>query len=181
MNHLPLRAAAGSHRRPVEVRLRHTRARNLRRVLEGDEHPGQVRRHGRAGYHLTGWYDDLTHETITNFVNMRKLSRSEHARRWQKLLIGPWGHGVRSDRSTATMDFGAQMATDLRQLHLHWYDYHLKGEQNGLDKEAPIRIFVMGAERVARRAGMAAHPRAFDAPITCTAAATRTREWATAC
>jgi putative CocE/NonD family hydrolase len=42
------------------------------------------------------------------------------------------------------MDFGPQMQTDLRQLHLHWYDYHLKGVQNGLDKEAPIRIFVMG-------------------------------------
>ena len=36
------------------------------------------------------------------------------------------------------------MATDLRKLHLHWYDYHLKGVQNGLDTEAPIRIFVMG-------------------------------------
>lgn len=95
-------------------------------------------------FHLTGWYDDLTHETISNFVNMRKLSRSEHARRWQKLLIGPWGHGVRSDPKYGDMDFGPQMLTDLRKLHLHWYDYHLKGVQNGLDKEAPIRIFVMG-------------------------------------
>jgi putative CocE/NonD family hydrolase len=95
-------------------------------------------------YHLTGWYDDLTHDTIANFVNMRKQSRSEHARRWQKLLIGPWGHGVRSDPKYGDMDFGPQMLTDLRKLHLHWYDYHLKGTQNGLDKEAPIRIFVMG-------------------------------------
>src|SRR5262249_19775806 len=38
-------------------------------------------------YHLSGWYDDLLHETIGNFVQMRKQSRSEHARRWQKLLI----------------------------------------------------------------------------------------------
>jgi putative CocE/NonD family hydrolase len=36
------------------------------------------------------------------------------------------------------------MLTDRRQLHLRWYDYHLKGVQNGLDKEAPIKIFVMG-------------------------------------
>jgi uncharacterized protein len=95
-------------------------------------------------FHLTGWYDDLTHETIANFVNMRKLSKSENARRWQKLLIGPWGHGVRTDPRYGDMDFGSQMLTDLRQLHLHWYDYHLKGVQNGLEKEAPIKIFVMG-------------------------------------
>jgi uncharacterized protein len=95
-------------------------------------------------FHITGWYDDLTHETIYNFMNMRQKSRSEHARRWQKLLIGPWGHGIRTDPKYGEMDFGPQMTTDSRALHLHWYDYHLKGVQNGLDKEAPIRIYVMG-------------------------------------
>jgi putative CocE/NonD family hydrolase len=45
------------------------------------------------------------------------------------------------------MDFGSEMLTDLQQLHLHWYDYHLKGIQNGLQREAPIRIFVMGENR----------------------------------
>jgi uncharacterized protein len=98
-------------------------------------------------FHLTGWYDDLVHETIANFVNMRKFSRSEHARHWQKLLIGPWGHGIRSDSKYGDMDFGPQMLTDLQQLHLHWYDYHLKGIQNELESEAPIRIFVMGENK----------------------------------
>jgi putative CocE/NonD family hydrolase len=95
-------------------------------------------------FHITGWYDDLTHETIQNFTQMRKQSRSEYARRWQKLLIGPWGHGIRTDPKYGEMDFGPQMTTDSRALHLHWYDYHLKGVQNGLDQEAPIRIYVMG-------------------------------------
>ena len=95
-------------------------------------------------FHITGWYDDLTHETILNYTNMRKLSRSDYARRWQRLLIGPWGHGIRTDPKYGEMDFGPQMTTDARALHLHWYDYHLKGIQNGLDKEAPIRIYVMG-------------------------------------
>jgi putative CocE/NonD family hydrolase len=95
-------------------------------------------------FHITGWYDDLTHETLLNFTNMRKQSRSDYARRWQKLLIGPWGHGIRTDPKYDEMDFGPQMTTDSRALHLHWYDYHLKGVQNGLDKEAPIRIYVMG-------------------------------------
>ena len=29
--------------------------------------------------------------------------------------------------------------------HLRWYDYWLKGLPTGVDKEAPLRIFVMGA------------------------------------
>lgn len=98
-------------------------------------------------FHLTGWYDDLVHETILNFVNMRKLSRSESARRWQKMMIGPWGHGVRSDPKYGDMDFGPEMLTDLLKLHLHWYDYQLKGVQNGLQTEAPVRIFVMGENK----------------------------------
>ena len=69
-------------------------------------------------FHLTGWYDDLTHETISNFVNMRKLSRSDHARRWQKLLVGPWGHGVRSDPKYGDMDFGPKMADRLTEAPL---------------------------------------------------------------
>ena len=28
-----------------------------------------------------------------------------------------------------------------------WFDYHLKGIQNGVDKEAPVKIFVMGANK----------------------------------
>ncbi len=94
--------------------------------------------------HVTGWYDDLTAETLRNYVGMRDLSRSEHARRWQRLLIGPWGHGVRTDPEYGDIDFGDTMAIDMRAYHLRWFDYHLKGIANGLDAEAPVRIFVMG-------------------------------------
>jgi putative CocE/NonD family hydrolase len=31
------------------------------------------------------------------------------------------------------------------ELQLQWFDYWLKGEQNGILNEAPVRIFVMGA------------------------------------
>jgi hypothetical protein len=144
MNHLPLRAAAdliGVQSKFVSDTLSHETYDEFWKAMSIQEKYGDM---DVPSFHLTGWYDDLTHDTIKNFVNMRKLSRSEHARRWQKLLVGPWGHGVRTDPKYGDVDFGAQMATDLRQLHLHWYDYHLKGQQNGLDKEAPIRIFVMG-------------------------------------
>lgn len=94
--------------------------------------------------HVSGWYDDLVHETIQNFVKMRQESRSEHARRWQRLLIGPWGHGIRPRAHYGDADFGDSVQPNTLQLHLRWFDYHLKGVHNGLEDEAPIRIFVMG-------------------------------------
>jgi uncharacterized protein len=99
-------------------------------------------------WHVTGWYDDLSMETQHNFMGMRAQSRSEHARRWQRLLIGPWGHGV--PRITGNyvfgdVDFGPAVGIDFQALQARWFDYHLKGVQNGLEQDAPVRIFVMGA------------------------------------
>jgi hypothetical protein len=147
MNHVPLKSSmdlVGIHSQFVEDTLTHETDDAFWKAMSIRDKYAEM---DVPAFHLTGWYDDLVHETILNFVNMRKSSRSENSRRWQKLLIGPWGHGVRSDPKYGDMDFGPAMLTDLRDLHLHWYDYHLKGVQNGLDKEAPIRIFVMGENK----------------------------------
>ena len=102
-------------------------------------------------FHVTGWYDDLSAETQTNFVGMSTQSRSENARRWQKLVIGPWGHGVPriSDSGFVfgDVDFGKEVKIDFQAMSMKWFDYHLKGIDNGLDKEAPVKIFVMGANK----------------------------------
>jgi hypothetical protein len=102
-------------------------------------------------FHVTGWYDDLSAETQTNFIGMSTKSRSESARRWQKLLIGPWGHGVPriSDSGFVfgDVDFGREVKIDFQAMQMKWFDYFLKGEANGLDQETPVRIFVMGANK----------------------------------
>jgi len=102
-------------------------------------------------FHVTGWYDDLSAETQTNFTGMSTKSRSENARRWQKLVIGPWGHGVPriSDSGFVfgDVDFGKDVKIDFQAMSMKWFDYHLKGIDNGLDKEAPVKIFVMGANK----------------------------------
>ena len=100
-------------------------------------------------FHVTGWYDDLSMETQINFIGMSAKSKSEHARRWQKLLIGPWGHGVPrlTDPSFVfgDVDFGPNVKIDFQAMQAKWLDYHVKGVQNGLEQEAPVSIFVMGA------------------------------------
>ena len=42
-------------------------------------------------------------------------------------------------------EFGPEAAIELDELRLRWYDRWLKGVENGVDKEAPVRIFVMGS------------------------------------
>jgi len=61
----------------------------------------------------------------------------------QKLLMGPWVHGSES-RMTGDLDFGEDADFDTRELKLRWYDSQLKGRDNGIMQEPPVRIFVMG-------------------------------------
>lgn len=100
-------------------------------------------------FHTVGWYDDLVAETFRSFTSMRKLSQSAHARRWQKLLVGPWGHGARPRQFYGDMDFGTEVGTsaDVQAMRDRWFDYHVKGIKNGLEREDPILIFVMGANK----------------------------------
>ena len=41
-------------------------------------------------------------------------------------------------------DFGPQARIDHRALQLRWFDHYLKGIDNGVDREAPIDLFIMG-------------------------------------
>jgi putative CocE/NonD family hydrolase len=82
-------------------------------------------------YFASGWYDNLVHENWRNFQGWRQQAGSEEARKGTRIRVGPGEHGS----SGATLD-----------LHLRWYDYWLKGLDSGIDREPPIRIYVMGAD-----------------------------------
>ena len=109
---------------------------------------GVKEKYGRItvpAYLMSGWYDNLVHEAFRNFEGMRKEGGSETARKGTKILVGPWAHGGYRMADGKTVTFGDGL--DLREVHLRWYDYWLKGIENGIDREAPIRIFVMGDDR----------------------------------
>ena len=63
----------------------------------------------------------------------------------QRLVIGPWTHGGQAYSLSGIAEFGPEAAIDLNALRLRWYDRWLKGIDTGIEKEAPVRIFVMGA------------------------------------
>ncbi|HEY8476788.1 MAG TPA: CocE/NonD family hydrolase [Chloroflexota bacterium] len=98
-------------------------------------------------FHLGGWYDIFLGGTLRNFVGMQRRGGSEVARRGQKLIVGPWGHGLQLANPVGEVDFGlrsTRLAIDLDGLMLRWYDRWLKGEENGVDREPPVKLFVMG-------------------------------------
>jgi uncharacterized protein len=92
---------------------------------------------------MSGWYDDEQVGTPLNFSGM-VTKGDEPVRRSQRLMVGPWPHAINSSTKIGEMDFGPTAVIDMNDYWLRWYDYWLKGLGNGVDKEAPVRIFVMG-------------------------------------
>jgi len=90
---------------------------------------------------MSGWYDVFLKQALDHVSRVKTKSASEHARRHQYLIIGPWPHyfGLRGD-----VDFGPQASINVAAQEDNWHDYWLKGHQTGIDKWAPVRIFVMG-------------------------------------
>jgi putative CocE/NonD family hydrolase len=98
--------------------------------------------------HVGSWYDMFAYDTIKMFTTLRRGAMSEAARSGQRLLMGPWAHLVPysapTSRGTGEIDFGPAARIDLHAIQLRWFDYHLKGIRNGVDEDAPVRIFIMG-------------------------------------
>jgi uncharacterized protein len=96
--------------------------------------------------HLGGWFDIFLGGTLKNYVGLRRRARTEAARRSQQLVIGPWVHGSGNidKQSAGEFDFGTAAARNFNDLRLPWFDYWLKGVDNRILDEPPVRIFVMG-------------------------------------
>ncbi len=96
-------------------------------------------------YHVGGWYDIFLGGTLRNFAALTARGTAP-----QKLLIGPWSHGVFGELiGDEDFGFGASAALingqiDFQSLQLLWFDRWLKGAPNGIEQGAPIKIFVMG-------------------------------------
>ena len=96
---------------------------------------------------IGGWYDFFTLGTFENFVGMRRRGGSPLARENQRALVGPWVHRAGGLTHAGDVDFGVDSTVDLEEMEIRWFDRWLKGEPNGADDEAPLRLFVMGINR----------------------------------
>jgi putative CocE/NonD family hydrolase len=89
---------------------------------------------------LSGWHDEGygPGSAARGFVATRQWGG--------RLVIGPWTHGTPTPRKTRVgeLDFGGAAGLDYEALLLRFFDRWLKGIPNGIEREPPVRIFVMG-------------------------------------
>ncbi len=107
---------------------------------------GQYPKVSAPALFISGWYDNLLHEGFKCFAGWSQQAATPEARERSKLLVGPWTHSqIGSAAPFGDVDFGPEAAVDIPGLHLRWYDRRLRGVDTGIDEEAPLRLFVMGA------------------------------------
>ena len=103
-----------------------------------------------AVLNFSGWYDDNygPEGATTNFSGLRK-ARAGDSDPQTHLLIGPWVHGVASTAKTKSGErqFGPAAAIDYDEVVLRWMDHYLRSVPNGVEKEKPVRYFLMGEDR----------------------------------
>ncbi|MGH7916394.1 MAG: CocE/NonD family hydrolase, partial [Candidatus Binataceae bacterium] len=74
------------------------------------------------------WYDSYARATVENFIALSRRKRSP-----QRLIMGPWLHGVRADDDGAgEVYFGPAALENYDSLRLRWFDQWLKGLETGV-------------------------------------------------
>ena len=94
-------------------------------------------------YHVAAWYDIFLGGTLRNYLGLSASAGAEAARHGQRLLVIIGGHAG-GGRKIGDVDFGPNADIDTDEVMLRWYDHVLKGAANGVEKEKPVKIFVMG-------------------------------------
>jgi putative CocE/NonD family hydrolase len=89
--------------------------------------------------HIGGWYDFMRSGTLALY---REMARRPAAGP-QRLLIGPWGH-LPWGPQAGEADHGAAAANRIDQAQLRWFDHWLKGLDNGVEREPPVRLYSLG-------------------------------------
>jgi uncharacterized protein len=90
--------------------------------------------------HVTGAYDSWG-ASVAN-LNFPALSAAKRSP--QRLLFGPWTHGQQALSYAGIAEFGPDAALDMPAIQMRWFDRWLKGEANEVERDPPVRVFVMG-------------------------------------
>ncbi len=94
-----------------------------------------------ASVHMSSWWDPYPLTATGNYLGLKRAGRGP-----QRLILGPWTHGDRSNTCFGDVEFGADAsldawAGDWHAYRLRFFDHVVKGVP--LDEPA-VRIFVMG-------------------------------------
>jgi hypothetical protein len=91
--------------------------------------------------HMSSWFDPYALTAAGNYVGLKRAGRGT-----QRLILGPWTHGNRSDTGCGDVAFGPAATID--SWAGDWPSYRLRHFQHALagtpNPEPPVRVFVMG-------------------------------------
>ncbi len=92
-------------------------------------------------YFLGAWYDLVQRPFMKTYAGLSAANAAP-----KRLIIGPWVHGPESTVRTShgEVEFGAEAAVPILALAERWFRQWLKGEDTGILREPPVRLFVMG-------------------------------------
>lgn len=97
---------------------------------------------------IGGWYDHNTDLMLDFFAGIRAQSPA-NVQNQHRLLMGPWVHGGNGPASVGTANQGELSypnAADWNDsLALMFFDYHLRGIQNGWNNTPVIQYYTMGS------------------------------------
>jgi putative CocE/NonD family hydrolase len=108
-------------------------------------------------FEVSGWYDNYVESDLEAFAALHKSAGPDERHR---ILIGPWAHNM--SMPFAGINFGDDSSAPIRGYQISWFDRWLKNapddegknylpeawhEKRSIVDQAPVNIFVMGANR----------------------------------
>jgi putative CocE/NonD family hydrolase len=97
--------------------------------------------------HSTGWNDYMYRNTLNAYKEISKTNSK------QKIFIGPWTHNEQLNAESSSYgeeDFGPNSLFGFEKdmkVSMRWFEYHLKGIENGIMDEPLVEYFVMGSNK----------------------------------
>ena len=94
---------------------------------------------------IGSWFDFMVQGSVASFIGRGK-NGGENSRGKQQLILGPWLHGgYPKSNKIGDLVFPENAQFDAYAHMTKWFNHFLKGEDNGIEKEIPVRYYVMGA------------------------------------
>lgn len=106
----------------------------VRDVLSPHLFADRIKGSGAAIYSWSGWWDaGFSHAAVRQFINLDDGKN--------RLRLGPWNHGGGANVSPNLAN--ASTFDDVKEV-VRFFDYHLMGMDNGLDKSPRVYYYTMG-------------------------------------
>ena len=94
---------------------------------------------------IGSWFDFMCQGSVASFIG-RNQHGGANSRGKQQLIIGPWLHGgYPKSNKIGDLLFPENAMFDVYAHMTKWFNHYLKGENNGVEKDTPVKYYVMGA------------------------------------